>query len=153
MTEPNPLLETWSTHFGLPPFDRIRPEYFLPAFEHAMAEHLAEIAAIAESRQAPSFANTIEALERAGRTLRRVSGVFHNLVASLGGEALELLDVEISPRLARHGMQIAQNPALFQRVALLFEARESLKLETDQMRLLERVALSDPQRRRSGDGG
>jgi peptidyl-dipeptidase Dcp len=141
MTEPNPLLETWSTHFGLPPFDRIRPEHFLPAFEHAMAEHLAEIAAIAESRQAPSFANTIEALERAGRTLRRVSGVFYNLVASLGGDALELLDVEVSPRLARHGMQIAQNPALFQRVALLFGARESLGLETDQARLLERVRL------------
>ena len=121
MTEPNPLLEVWSAHFGLPPFDRIRTEHFLPGFEYAMAEHLAEIAAIAESGQAPSFANTIEALERAGRSLRRVSGVFYNLVASLGGAVLELLDMELSPRLARHGMQVA--PKII--AVLLIEVRHS----------------------------
>ena len=64
-TPPNPLLDTWATPFGLPPFDRITPDHFRPAFEQALAEHRAEIAAIADISAAPTFANTIDALERA----------------------------------------------------------------------------------------
>jgi len=107
MSHSNPLLEPWSTPFGLPPFDRILPEHYAPAFEQAMTEHAAEITAIAENPAPPSFANTIEALERAGASLKRISAVFYNLVGSLGGEALELLDTELSPKLARHWVQIA----------------------------------------------
>ena len=77
MTE-NPFFETWGTPFGLPPFDRISPEHFPPAFDRAMAEHDAEIAAITASPAAPTFANTIEVLERSGRLLDRVSRVFFN---------------------------------------------------------------------------
>ena len=79
MTE-NPFFANWNTPFELPPFERIRPEHFPPAFERGMAEQEAEIAAIADSGAAPDFANTIEALERSGRLLRRVSRVFDNLV-------------------------------------------------------------------------
>jgi peptidyl-dipeptidase Dcp len=142
MTSPNPLLAPWATPFGLPPFDRIAPEHFAAAVEQGMAEHRAEVAAIAENPADPSFANTIEALERSGRTLRRVSALFSNLVASLGGEALEQLDTALSPQLARHWTQIALNPGLFQRVAALFGQRESVNLAEDQSRLLQRIHLN-----------
>ncbi|MBP0445929.1 M3 family metallopeptidase [Roseomonas sp. SSH11] len=141
MSETNPLLSPWDTPFGIPPFDRIRPDHFLPAFEAAMAEHLAEIAAIGADPAAPSFANTIEALERSGRALNRVGSVFSNLSVSLGGEALEALDLEISPRLAQHGMRVSLDPAIFARVDALYRQRESLGLEEDQMRVLERTHL------------
>jgi peptidyl-dipeptidase Dcp len=139
MTKPNPLLEAWSTPFGLPPFDAICTEDYAPAFKQAMTDHLAEITAIADNPEPPSFANTIEALERSGRSLRRVCGVFDNLTASLGGEALERLDTEFSPQLARHWTNIALNPAIFSRVAALFRNIEALLLAEDQRRLLQRV--------------
>jgi len=141
MSETNPLLAPWATPFGLPPFDRILPEHFAPAFEAAMAENLEEIAAIGADPAAPSFANTIEALERSGRALTRVSLVFSNLVFSLGGPTLEALDREMSPRLAQHGMRVALDPHVFARVRALHEHREGLGLEEDQKRLLERTHL------------
>ncbi|WP_424136372.1 M3 family metallopeptidase [Roseomonas chloroacetimidivorans] len=141
MSETNPLLAPWTTPFGLPPFDRIRPEHFVPAFEGAMALHLTEIAGIGNNPEPPSFANTIEALQRSGRVLTRVSEVFSNLVVSLGGPALEALDREMSPRLAQHGMRVSLDPAVFARVDALYRQRESLGLEEDQMRLLERTHL------------
>ena len=85
----NPFFETWNTPFELPPFAAIRPEHFPPAFDRAMAEHEAEIAAVAGAADAPSFANTVEAMERSGRLLNRVSRVFHNLTSSATNEALE----------------------------------------------------------------
>src|SRR5688572_7173791 len=75
----NPLLTPWATPFEMPPFDRIEPEHFLPAFNRAFADHIEEVEAIAGTRAKPTFENTIEAMERAGRLLDRVSGVFHNL--------------------------------------------------------------------------
>ncbi|MBP0495660.1 M3 family metallopeptidase [Pararoseomonas indoligenes] len=142
MTEPNPLLTPWDdTPFGLPPFDRIRPEHFVPAFEAAMAEHLEEIAAIGADPAEPGFTNTIEALERSGRALARVGNVFGNLVVSLGGEALETVDTEMSPRLAEHGMRVSLDPAIFARVDALYRQRTLLGLEEDGMRLLERTHL------------
>jgi peptidyl-dipeptidase Dcp len=141
MTERNPLLTPWTTPFGLPPFAEIEPRHVVPAFAAAMAEHLAEIAAIGADPAAPSFANTIEALQRSGQALTRVSNVFFNLVVSLGGEALEALDRELSPTLAQHGMRVALDAAVFRRVAALHAQRESLGLEEDQRRLLERTHL------------
>src|ERR1700726_4678752 len=85
----NPLFGAWNTPFELPPFDRIRPEHFPPAFDRGMAEQLAEIAAIVGTAEPPSFANTIEAVERSGRLLGRVSRVFFNLNASNTSDALE----------------------------------------------------------------
>jgi peptidyl-dipeptidase Dcp len=141
MTQENPLLAAWTTPFGVPPFDLIQPAHFGAAFEQAMAEHLAEIAAIADDEAPPSFGNTIEALQRSGRRLERVSAVLQNFVFSLGGAALEL-DREISPKLAQHGMRVALDPALFARIGALYARRESLGLEEDQMRLLVRMHMN-----------
>jgi peptidyl-dipeptidase Dcp len=140
MTE-NPFFETWNTPFGLPPFDRIRPEHFPPAFDRAMAEHNAEIAAITGSTAAPTFANTIETLERSGRLLDRVSRVFFNLDSSNTSDALEAIARDYAPRLAQHQTQIALDEALFGRIAELQARREALGLAPDQLRLLERYHL------------
>lgn len=141
MTQDNPLLNDWTTPFGVPPFDQIRPEHFAPAFDVAMAEHLAEIEAIGADPAPPDFVNTVEALERAGRRLGRVSALFYNLVSSLGGPALEALDRDLAPRLAQHGMRVALDPALFSRVDAVFAQRATLDLAEDQRRLLERTHL------------
>ncbi len=141
MTDRNPLLAPWSTPFGVPPFAEILPEHFAPAFTEAMAEHLSDIAAIGADPAEPTFANTIEALQRAGQALTRVGNVFGNLVVSQGGAALEALDRELSPVLAQHGMRVALDEAVFRRVEALYQRREGLGLEEDQMRLLERTHL------------
>ncbi len=141
MTDSNPLLAPWTTPYGVPPFDSIRPEHFAEAFEHAMREHLQEVAAIGADPAPPSFANTIEAMQRSGRLLQRIGMTFSNLVVSLGGDALQDADLELSPRLAQHNTQIALDPALFARVNALHTRREALGLAEDQLRLLERVHL------------
>jgi len=141
MTGTNPLLDRWTTPFEVPPFDRIRAEHFVPAFEAAMRAHLQEIAAIGADPAAPTFANTIEALERSGRALGRVSMVFSNLAVSQGGAALDAIDLEMSPKLAQHGMVAALDPAIFARVQRLYADRENLGLDHDQLRLLERIHL------------
>src|ERR1700712_1863497 len=128
MNDSNPLLAAWNTPFGIPPFDLIRPEHFAPAFDRAMTEHLDEVALIGADPAAPDFANTIEAMQRAGRLLDRVSMVFSNLVVSLGGPALEAVDVEMSPKLAQHGMKVSLDPALFARVDRLHAQRAALGL-------------------------
>ncbi len=142
MSDSNPLLAPWSTPFGVPPFDLIRPEHFVPAFDHAMRLHLDEVAAIGADPAPPSFANTIEAMQRSGRALERIGMVFSNLVVSQGGDTLQAVDVEMSPRLAQHGMKVALDPALFQRVDSLHARRDGLGLAEDQMRLLERTHLN-----------
>lgn len=134
----NPFFETWTTPFGLPPFDRIQPEHFPPAFDRGMAEEAAEIDAIARAAEPPSFANTIEAMERSGRLLRRVAEVFFNLDSSNTNDALEAIARDYAPKLARHHTQIALNPDLFRRVADLYTRRDTLGLAADQRRLLER---------------
>ena len=97
MSSSNPLLLPWSTPFGVPPFDLIRPEHYAPAFEQAMAEHRQEVAAIGADPAPPTFANTVEAMQRSGRALSRVAMVFSNLVVSLGGDALQAADTAMSP--------------------------------------------------------
>lgn len=141
MSAPNPLLETWTTPFGIPPFDLIRPEHFQPAFEAAITEHLAEVAAIGTETAAPTFENTLVALERSGRLLGRVGAVFENLAASLGGKELETVRRVMAPAVAEHGTRVALDAGVFARVAALFRMREVLGLEQDQMRLLERTHL------------
>jgi peptidyl-dipeptidase Dcp len=141
MTDPNPILDQWNTPFEVPPFDRIRAEHFVPAFEAAMRAHREEIAAIGADPAPPSFANTIEALERSGRALERVSLVFSNLSVSKGGEALDAIDTEMSPKLAQHGMESATDPGVFARVDRLLADAASLGLDADQRRLLDRIHL------------
>src|SRR5262249_4784335 len=82
----NPLFATWSTPHEAPPFDQIKPEHFMPAFEHGLAAHRAEIAAIEEATEPPSFDNTVLAMERGGLFLDRVSAIFYNLVSADGDD-------------------------------------------------------------------
>ena len=137
----NPFFEPWTAPFGAPPFDRIKPEHFRPAYERALSEHEAEIAAIAGNTQAPTFVNTIAALENSGRLLARVSHVFHNLASSDTSEALQGVEREMAPRLAQHSNAITLNAALFARIAALYAARDSLGLDGEEIRVLERYHL------------
>src|SRR5665213_1747606 len=115
----NPFFENWTTPFGLPPFDRIEPAHFPPAFEHFMVEHRAEIAAISGDRAALSFANTIEAIERSGRGLWRVGRVFDNLTSSATNDTLDAIDRDYAPKLAAHTTAIMLDAGLFARVDAL----------------------------------
>src|SRR5436190_17140523 len=135
----NPLLRPWTTPFETPPFTEIAPEHFLPAFEQAFADHSAEIAAITHDPAAPDFANTVTALERAGKLLSKVSAVFHDLVSAHSNPALLEIDKEVSLRMARHWNPIMMNAVLFGRIALLHDNRAMLKLSPEQNRLLERT--------------
>ena len=135
----NPLLTTWGGPFATPPFDEIRPEHFLPAFERAFAEHAAEIAAITNDPAPPDFANTIAALERSGTLLTKVSAVFYNLVSAHSNPAILEIENEVSLRMARHWNPILMNAALFGRIVQLHENGASLKLTSEEQRLLERT--------------
>ena len=134
----NPLLQPWDTPFGLPPFDRIRAEHFVPAFEAARAAHLAELDAIAAQSETPSFENTIAALDRSGRLYWRIEGVFHNLAASDTSPALQQAERELAPQLAAHQNAIYMHRGLFERIAALHARRDELGLTPEQRRLLER---------------
>src|SRR5215211_2532825 len=138
---PNPLLGEWATPFELPPFTEIAPEHFRPAFDQALAEHRAEIAAIADDPASPSFANTIDAFEKAGRGLDRVASVFFNLTGAHTSDALQAIEREMAPALARHRSAIFLNTALFRRIDDLFARRDSLGLTPEQARVLDRYHI------------
>src|ERR1700746_1415271 len=127
----NPFFESWPTPFGMPPFDRIRPEHFPPAFNRGMEEQIAQIAAIASSTAPPSFAVPIEALEPGGGVVERVSRVFFTLDASNTDDAIEAIARDYAPRLAQHQIGIALHPALFARIVDLHARRASLGLAPD----------------------
>ncbi|WP_363349619.1 M3 family metallopeptidase [Methylocystis echinoides] len=133
----NPLLTTWDTPFGLPPFGAIKSEDFSPAFDVALSSHKAEIDAIAQNPESPSFENTIEALERAGKTLTDVGSVFWNLTATDTNPALQASEREMAAALSRHASEISMNKALFARVDALHEKRAGLGLTAEQRRVLE----------------
>ncbi len=135
----NPLLQPWLTPFETPPFDQIKPEHFIPAFEQAFADHVAEIEAIAADPAAPDFDNTITALERSARLLNRVAAVFYDLVSAHSSPALLEIDSEVSLRMARHWNPILMNAALFARIDQLYQRRAELGLTPEQARLLERT--------------
>ena len=138
---PNPLLGEWATPFELPPFTEIAPEHFRPAFDQALAEHRAEIAAIADDPASPSFANTIDAFEKAGRGLDRVASVFFNLTGAHTSDALQAIEREMAPALARHRSAIFLSTALFRRIDDLFARRDSLGLTPEQARVLDRYHI------------
>lgn len=142
-TTANPLLAAWQTPFGLPPFAAIRPEHFVPAFDAALAAHRAEIDAIAGSPLPPTLANTVVALDRSGRELARVQRVFANLTAAETSPALEAIEREMAPRLARHASAIHLDTALFARIDALHRQREALSAGADPeaLKLLERIHL------------
>jgi peptidyl-dipeptidase Dcp len=143
MNEPNgnPLLQPWQTPFGLPPFDRIRPEHFAPAFDHALAQHRADVQAIADCGDPPSFANTVAAFDRGGRELGRIQKVFFNLTASETSAALQAVEREMAPRLAALYSAVYLHAKLFARIDAVQRRRHELALDPEQLRLTERVHL------------
>ncbi len=134
---PNPLLSSWDTPFGLPPFDRIEDDHFAPAFDAALDEARARIAAIAADPAAPSFDNTIAALEQAADLLGRVAGVFYNVAGADSTEARESLQRDLAPKMSAYSSEITSNKALFARVESLWQDRDTLGLDAEQMRMLE----------------
>jgi peptidyl-dipeptidase Dcp len=138
----NPLLAPWTGPFGVPPFDLVKTEYYRPAFDVALAEHCAEIDSIANSAEPPTFANTIEALERSGRTLERVSLVFFNITNTDTNDTLDEIERDIAPLLSRHNSEIYMNEALFRKVEALHTQRETLGLTPEQKRVLERYFIT-----------
>jgi len=138
MSEENPLLESWNTPFETPPFGQIQNEHFMPAFEAAMADHLAEIQAIASCEAKPDFTNTIEAMERAGKLLARVSAIFFNLAGSRTNAQLQAIERQIAPRLAEHRAKIMLNQDLSARVEAVYASRGNHGLNGEQARVLER---------------
>ncbi len=132
----NLLLSDWNTPFGLAPFDCISDEDFAPAFEVALDEHKTEIEAIAGNTDAPTFANTIEALEGAGRALDKVLSVFFTVAGADSTPAREALQRAFSPKLAAHSAWVTSNKALFSRVETLWSQRDELDLSDEQQRVL-----------------
>ncbi len=132
----NPLLAPWDGPYsGVPPFDRARPEHLSPALEAAMAENLAEVERIANDPGAPTFENTIAAMERTGRTLDRAGTVYGIFVSNLNDEAVQAVEREMSPKLAAFSDQITQNAKLYARIAAVYDARETSGLSPEQKRL------------------
>ena len=137
----NPLLQPWSTPFGLPPFESIRAEHFVPAFEQALQAHRAEIDRIAAQAEAPTFDNTLVAFDASGRLLARLEGLFHNLCASETSTELQAVQRLLAQPLAAHNNAVYMHAALFARVDVLHDRRQTLGLDPQALRLLERVHL------------
>jgi peptidyl-dipeptidase Dcp len=137
----NPLLAPWTAPFDAPPLATVRPEHFAPAYDHALAQHNAEIAAIAGNFAPPGFANTVVALEKSGALLTRVEMIFSNLTLSASSEALQEIELAMAPRLAQHWNAVYLNTPLFARLDVVYQARATLALMPEELRVLERYHL------------
>ena len=135
----NPFFDEWSTPFGVPPFDKIETAHYLPAFDRAMSVHLAEIDAIANNADEPSFENTVEAYDAAGAMLGNVMSVFDMLCSSDLTPEMQQLQEQIMPRLSAHYDSILLDDKLFGRVRSVYERREALGLDAQQIRLTEKL--------------
>ena len=135
-TSENPLLVDQDTPFGVPAFDKVKIEHYMPAFKEAIAANEAEIEAIVNNPEAPTFANTIEALDRSGELLDKVVGVFFNVLEADGNDEMNAIAAEVTPMLSSLSDGIILNDALFQRVKAVYEQRNELGLNGEQMRLL-----------------
>jgi len=136
-TTTNPLLGEWTGLYGgVPPFDKVQVADFKPALEKAMADQLEEIEAIAKNAEKPTFANTIAALESAGKEFDRVSAIFGIYSSTMNMKEFQAVETEMAPKLAEFGDKIVQNNALFARVAAVYDMRETLSLTPEQKRLV-----------------
>tara|TARA_A100001234_G_scaffold209933_1_gene209240 strand:+ start:614 stop:2701 length:2088 start_codon:yes stop_codon:yes gene_type:complete len=132
----NPFFQEWTTEFGVPPFLDIKDEHYMPAYKKGMEENLKEIDLIVNNTEDPTFANTIEELERTGKLLTKVQRVFSNLASSNTNPKLQELQRELSPMLSAHYDKIALNEDLFNRVEEIWNKRESVDLTNEQQKLL-----------------
>ena len=134
----NPFFTEWKTPFGVPPFDEIEEDDFLPAFKRAIDEERAEVATISQNPDAPTFENTVGALDKAGLLLARVEGVFYTLVDAETNERIQEIAREVAPLRSNLHDDILMNPHLFARVKAVYEQRDELELDAEQLHLLER---------------
>ena len=135
----NPFFAEWNTPYGVPPFDRIAPEHFLPALERGMSLHDAEIDAITSNNDEATFENVILAYDNSGKMLSQVALIFDMLCAAENTPELEKFQVEVAPLLAAHADKIRLNEPLFERVKQVYDRRATLDLDDEQMRLLEKT--------------
>jgi peptidyl-dipeptidase Dcp len=135
----NPFFSEYSTPFQVPPFDRIKPEHYLPAYEKAIAEDRQEIESIIKNTEDPSFGNTIEALDRSGGMLTRVENVFGNLRDANTNDELDKIAEQVEPMVSAHRDDINLNPELFQRVKSVYDRKDELGLNTEQLSLLDKI--------------
>ena len=133
----NPFFAQWGTPYEIPDFGKIKTEHYMPAFEEGMKQQMAEIDAIVNNPDAPTFENTVEAYEYSGELLNNVASVFFNLSECENSDEMEAIAEEITPKLSAHGDNIALNAKLFERIKTFYDQRESLGLNPEQMRLLE----------------
>ena len=138
-TTDNPLLQKWDTPFETAPFEKIKVEHYLPAFEAAMEEHNKEIQAIIDNAEAPTFDNTIAALDYAGETLSKVAGVFFNMMAANTSEELQKVNEQVGPMMATHSDNISMNAKLFEKIKAVYDAKDSQKYTGEQLALLEKT--------------
>ncbi|MBS4061710.1 MAG: M3 family metallopeptidase [Bacteroidetes bacterium] len=135
----NPFFTEYETPFGIPPFNEIKHEDYLPAFIRGIEEQIFEINAIVSNTQIPDFENVIEDFERSGNILMKVSSVFYNLNASLTNDTMQELARQISPLLSKHSDDITLNPGLFKKVEEIYLQREHLQLSPEQSMLLDKT--------------
>lgn len=137
-TESNPFFTEFQTPNGVPPFDKIKLEHYEPAFQKGVEEQNANILAIINNTEAPTFENVIAALDNSSPMLDRVGGVFHNMTEAETTDGLTELSIKLAPALSEHGDNIYLNQDLFKKVNAVYQQKESLGLNTEQQRLLEK---------------
>lgn len=133
----NPFFTEYTTPFSVPPFDKIKVEHYMPAFEKGMEEQRQEIEVIVNQRSVPDFENTIVALDQSGDLLRRVGAVFYGQNSANTSDEMQTLSKELSPLLSKHGDDISLNPKLFARVKEVYNRRMDFNLDKEQAKLLE----------------
>ncbi len=138
-SDQNPLLTEYGTPYGAPPFDKIKNEHYKPAFEEGIRQARAEVDAIVNNAEEPTFANTIEALERSGKLLNNVAGIFFNLTYAEVDDEMQQISMDVSPMLTEWSNDVSLNQKLFDRVKTVYDNRANLTLSTEQMRLLEKT--------------
>ena len=135
----NPFFEEWDTPFGAPPFDKIHEDHYLPAYEEGIRQHMDEINAIATNPEPPTFENTIVAFDRAGALLRHIGPVFGGLRSAETNPRLQEIARETTPMLTAHNNAIRMNEDLFERIRTVYDNRENLDLDSEQMNLVEKI--------------
>ncbi|MBG0783200.1 MAG: M3 family metallopeptidase [Bacteroidales bacterium] len=135
----NPFFSEYDTPYGIPPFELIETDHFMPAFEAALEEHKSDIEAIVNQEAEPTFINTIEAFERSGKMLDKVGSVFYNLNSSLTSDTMQAIARELSPMMSKHSDDIMLNPELFARIKSVYDNRDQFNLNDEQHMLLEKM--------------
>ncbi len=136
--KPNPFLSEYTTPFQVPPFDQIKNEHYLPAFEAGMKEQLAEVEAIVNNTEPATFENTILPYDKSGQTLNRVSNVFFNLNECLTNDEMVAIAEQVLPMLSKHSDSIMMNPKLFERIDYVYQHRNETGLDDQQIRVVEK---------------